>query len=136
MDRGYLDLFAFSQNDAENVAKAGQLRGRVRSVTGALERGHIVFTRADTKTLSERQARRGKLKGPSRQIEYDGSKLVKQGNVIKRIYRPAGDSVFDTGAEGPDVIARKIARLLLLEEYKPFDFEARIDEIVGAKGKP
>ena len=136
MDRGFLDLFAFSNDARENVEKIGQLRNQVKAVTGAFERGHVVFTEADEETLGARQARRGKLKGPERTIEYDGKELVRQGDYLKKVYAPRDDSVFDTGAEPADVVAKRIARLILLGEYEPFDFEKRIDDIKRNGGLP
>lgn len=137
MDRGFLDLFAFSNSDAENLTKIEQLRDRVGGRSG-LERGQVLFVFAKEEVLSERQARRGKLRGRrgSRRIEYDGNSLAVQSEVLRKIYRPSDASVFDTSKEACDKTARRIARQILTGPYEPFDFESRMDEIKANGGAP
>lgn len=134
MDRAYLDLCAFSETSAENVEKLNELRGRVCKFGGPLEAGQIVFLEAEEKALSERQARRGKLRGVKKQIDYDGASLVSQSKILKAVYNPNKEFTFDNTFEGNDRTARKIARQMLLGTYTTFDFEKRIDEILGNGG--
>lgn len=88
MDRCFLDLCAFSKTDAENVEKLKELRARVCKHSGPLEAGQIIFLEADEHVLSDRQARRGKLRGVTMVIDYDGASLVKQSASLKAVYVP------------------------------------------------
>jgi hypothetical protein len=140
MDRAYLDFCAFSKTDEENVKKIDQLRARVNAVNGPLEQGQIIFLCAQEGVLSERQARRGKLRGARRQkrrrIDYDGIKLLEQSDLLKAVYRPLPEMTFDTSHETSDKTSRRIARKILLSKYETFDFEARMDELKTSGGKP
>ena len=100
MDRGYLDFCAFSKTYAENVKKIDELRERVHAVCGNLEAGHILFIKASEEVLSQRQARRGKLRGKQRnQIDYNGAELAEQSRILETTYRPTEKSIFDTSNE-------------------------------------
>jgi hypothetical protein len=134
MDRAYLDLCAFSETSDENVKKLQELRNRVCKFGGPLEAGQIIFLEAEEKVLGERQARRGKLRGAKKQIDYDGASLVVQSGTLKTIYDPKNGFSFDNTHEGSDRTARRIARQILLESYSAFDFEKRIDEILANGG--
>lgn len=134
MDRGYLDLCAFSTTPGENVSKLTDLRERVTRHGGALEPGQIIFLEADEPVLSERQARRGKLRGASQQIDYDGASLVQQSSVLKKVYQPDDRFTFNNSRESGDQTARKIAREILLGPYVPFNFERRVDELLASGG--
>jgi hypothetical protein len=134
MYRAYLDLCAFSETPAENVSKLNDLRRRVCKFGGPLEAGQIIFLEAEETALSERQARRGKLRGANKQIDYDGAALVQQSKTLKDVYGPKADFTFDNTHEGSDRTSRRIARQLLLAAYTPFDFEKRIDEILASGG--
>jgi hypothetical protein len=134
MDRGFLDLCAFSETGDENQKKLKEMRERVCRVSGPLENGQIIYLYAQEVVLSERQARRGKLRGPSKSIDYDGAALVQQDKALREIYRPGSSSVYDTSHQSADRISRRIAREILLGEYHPFNFEGRIDEILANGG--
>jgi hypothetical protein len=135
MDRCYLDLCAFSKADDETVEKLKELRARVSKHSGPLEAGQIIFLEADEQVLSDRQARRGKLRGATKEIDYDGASLVKQSSILKAVYMPEAAFIFDNSREGSEKTSRKIARQILLENYTPFDFEKRIDELLANGGK-
>lgn len=135
MDRCYLDLCAFSKTDTESVEKLTELRTRVCKHSGPLEAGQIIFLEADEQTLSDRQARRGKLRGATKVIDYDGASLVKQSRILKAVYLPRLAFTFDNSREGSDKTSRRIARQILLGDYTPFDFEKRIDELLADGGK-
>lgn len=134
MDRAYLDLCAFSETPAENVSKLNDLRQRVCRFGGPLEAGQIIFLEAEETALSERQARRGKLRGAKNQIDYDGATLVQQSKILQGVYGPEVEFTFDNTHEGRDRTSRNIARRILLGTYKMFDFEKRIDEILAGGG--
>lgn len=68
-------------------------------------------------------------------IDYDGASLVKQSAALKSVYRPEPQFTFDNSREGSDKTSRRIAREILLGDYKPFDFEKRIDELLASGGK-
>jgi hypothetical protein len=136
MDRGYLDLFAFSKTALENRSKARNLAKNVAPPNeGSLEKGHILFVEADQEALGERLAKRGAIFAKARKQAYAPTKLVKQAEILKKIYMPDDDSVFDTTHGGLAHTARRLARFILLEGYKPFDFSARMTEIDLNDGK-
>jgi hypothetical protein len=136
MDRAYLDLFAFSKGAAENLRKANELQMRVMGPGDAFQDGQIVYLTADKDALEERLARRGKRKGRLGQIAYSAKKLIAQGKTLEKIYRPAEDSTFDTSRESVGQTAQKIARMMLLGKYVPFNFSSRVFEIVSNGGEP
>lgn len=135
MDRCFLDLCAFSKTNAENVEKLKELRARVCKHSGPLEAGQIIFLEADEHALSDRQARRGTLRGAAMVIDYDGASLVNQSAALKAVYLPEPQFTFDNSREGSDKTSRRIARQILLGDYTPFDFEKRIDELLASGGK-
>ena len=136
MDRGYLDFCAFSETPKENLKKLDELRARVHAVSGPLESGQILFIWANEEALSERQARRGSLRGKQKRkrIDYDGVKLVEQANILKSVYKPSDTSMFDTSHEPCEITCRRIAREILMGDYTPFDFEVRIDSLKARGG--
>lgn len=136
MDRGYLDLCAFSKTPEENLRKLEELRKRVHTVNGPLEKGQIIFLQANEDVLSERQAKRGRLRRASQQIDYDGNALAKQSKILEAIYRPDANSTFDNSREACEQSSRRVAREILLGDYNHFDFEKRIDELIKNGGKP
>lgn len=131
MDRGYLDLVAFSKTNKENLTKLSQLRSTgMRSFVN----GHILFVKAAGDALSERQAKRGKLSEQDNQIEYDHRRLLEQSDALVEVYNPT--SIFDTSNEVCDATAQRIARHILLKDYMPFDFANRVKEIKRKGGRP
>lgn len=90
--------------------------------------------KAEEQVLSERQARRGKLRGANKQIDYDGASLVLQSKTLENVYNPVTEFTFDNTYEGHDRTSRNIARRILLGDYTVFEFEKRIDEILAAGG--
>jgi hypothetical protein len=127
MDRAFLDLFAFSQDDSERFDKATKLEARV-SVTGnQIQPGQIIFLKANEEAYKQRLARRGKLRGRRQRLDYDPSQLIRQTETIEKIYNPEARWTIDTSSLSPDASARAIARRILVEEpYSQFDFSARI----------
>lgn len=135
MDRAFLDLFAFSKDAAENLSKIEKIRSKVL-VGGQLTDGHILFLTASEEVLSDRQARRGRLKGEvgDMKIEYDGSKLYEQSVILQAVYSPDEASLFDTSRESPEITCNRIARKILLGTYTPFKFTVRLSEIEAQGG--
>lgn len=136
MDRAYFDLFAFSQsNPKEVLRKAHVLRQRITGPSsGGFADGHILFLDAEKIELSQRIAKRGKPRGRLGRIAYDATTLVKQSAHLKKIYRPAKDSLFDTTHDDSASVARKIARWILLGKYNPCDFNKRLKQVIAARG--
>ena len=133
MDRAYFDLFAFSKTDAENLRKTSELRQHSTPSGDKFTQGHIIFLEADKDAFEERRAKRGRVR--SGKFEYSAATLVKQSGSLKKIYQAIPSHVFDTGKTSQEITARQIARLILLGEYQPFDFEGRLDEVTSAGGK-
>ena len=134
MDRAYLDLFAFSKSRLEIERKAKELKRQCLSWGKPLETGHIFFLTASDGALEERLARRGVKKGRRGKTRFDVEGLVRQEDELKKIYRPADCSIFDTSELSVGVSARRIAREILLGSYSSFDFVARLDEIISEEG--
>jgi hypothetical protein len=72
------------------------LRARVSNFGGPLEAGQVIFLKANEVTLSERQAKRDKLRGANQQIDYDGASLVQQSDILKDVYHPEDSSFLIT----------------------------------------
>lgn len=133
MDRAYLDLFAFSETPSENISKATDLLKEFEDGGQPLAKGQVVFLKANKSTFEERRARRGKVRG--HKLDYRGGSLIAQSNTLEKIYRPKDFAIFDTGEEPADATARTIARLMLLEDYSPLNFEKRINQIISKGGR-
>jgi RNase adaptor protein for sRNA GlmZ degradation len=135
-DRAYLDLFAFSKGDvAEIKRKAIELRTRLKDWGKPLEGGHVFFLRASKESLKERLARRGTKKADRGKIRFDAKALIQQEKELMKIYKPPPNSVIDTTDSTAGETARSIARTILLEKYDPFDFAARLEEVIKMSGE-
>lgn len=134
MDRAYLDLFAFSKDASDIEKKAHQLQSEVIDTTRTLEPGQVVFLHASETALKERLAKRGSRKGGTGPIQFDAARLLEQQKVLEKIYTPQAGSTFDTSRPSIGETAQQIARLILLGEYTPFDFDERLNQILASKG--
>jgi hypothetical protein len=136
MDRAYLDLFAFSKGDKSEVKrKAIELRRRFKRWGKPFEDGHVFFLKASERSLKERMARRGTNKRVHGKVSFETDTLLEQEKELFKIYRPLANAVIDTSESTSSDTAKNIARTILLEEYKPFDFSARLDEVIKKRGK-
>jgi hypothetical protein len=136
MDRAYLDLFAFSKgNKSEIIRKAIELKKRFKRWGKPFEDGHVFFLRASEKSLEERMARRGTNKRVHGKISFKTDTLLKQEAELLKVYKPPAKAVIDTSDSTVGETARNIARTILLEEYSPFNFSARLDEVIRKRGK-
>jgi predicted ATPase len=126
VDRGPLDLFAFSESDGQWPDKAKQVRGKLRGQK--LASGPVVFLHADGQTLVDRNWKRGRTPDVSGSAEY----LVRQGSTLAEIYRTR--TVFETDQVSPDLIAMKVARTALLGEHHVIDVHAKL-ELVARGGR-
>jgi predicted ATPase len=135
MDRAFLDLFAFSKNgDAREVKrKATELKERVRKHRAPLENGHIFFLQASPDALEERLLKRGSRKAAGGKTGFEAETLNQQEKFLSKIY-PKTDAM-DTSDLSPGEVARKIAREILLGNYREFDFSTRLDEIIAQDGQ-
>jgi hypothetical protein len=136
MDRAYLDLFAFSKGDAAEIKrKAVELKTRLKDWGKPMEGGQIFFLKASNEALKERLARRGAKKAGRGKVRFDAKALVKQEKELMAIYRLPQNAVIDTTEGTAGETARTIARTILLDEYHPFDFAARLEEVIKMGGK-
>jgi hypothetical protein len=136
MDRAYLDLFAFSKGDKTEIRrKAIELKKRFKHWGKPLEDGHIFFLKATKNALQERLARRGSKKRKKGKIRFDTKTLIEQEKELIKIYRPADHTIIDTSDMTVSETAKKIARALLLGEYRTFDFTNRLDEVIKKGGQ-
>jgi hypothetical protein len=132
-DRAYLDLFAFSRGDtAEILRKAIELRTRFKDWGKPMEVGQIFFLRASREALKERLAQRGAIKVGGGKYRFNAKTLIQQEKDLIRAYKLIGNDAIDTT---PGDTAQNIARTILLEEYSPFDFSARLNEVIKKRGK-
>jgi hypothetical protein len=134
MDRAFLDLFAFSKDgDKKEIKrKATELKERVRQRGRPLESGHIFFLKASPDAIEERLLKRGARKAKGGKTGFEAPTLARQEKYLSDIYpiaAPIDTSDLDSGD-----VAKKIAKEILLGEYKEFDFAARLDEIIDKDG--
>lgn len=135
MDRAYFDPFAFSRDKEEVFRKAKALDAEFTRYGKPFEDGQIFFLRASDVTLGERMVCRGSFsKGGGRYTGYDTARLIAQEAELKKIYRPAETATFDTSDTTVSETAKRIARAILLQEYVPFSFKDRLNEIIAAEG--
>jgi hypothetical protein len=138
-DRACLDLFAFSQGEkTEILRKAILLKEWLGSVSGTpLQSGQIFFLRASEEVLEERLARRGTKRRERDQgiTRFDTGTLLKQEEDLLRIYRMSPEETIDTTRVSLEETVKNIARTILLGPYEPFDFAARLDEIIAKGGE-
>ena len=136
MDRAYLDLFAFSKGDkSENNRKAIELRKRFKAWGKPIECGHVFFLKASKQSLEERLARRGGNKRIRGKVRFETDTLLQQEADLLKIYRPPTDSIIDTSDLTVTDTAKYIARTILLEDYRPFDFSERLNEVIKRRGE-
>ncbi len=135
-DRAYLDLFAFSKGDMVEIKRTAiELKTRFESWGKPLEGGHIFFLRASKESLEERLARRGTGKAGHGKIRFDANALIQQENELMKVYALPPSSVIDTTNSTAGETARTIARTILFDKYDPFDFVARLEEVIKMNGK-
>ncbi|MFL9867596.1 SIR2 family protein [Paraburkholderia fungorum] len=120
MDRGPLDLYAFSENESENKGKTAAMK-RIITRHRPLQNGGIIFLQAKAETLVERNYTRG------RSPEQAGSKDYFEAQIaaLKDIYEPS--FVYNTEGQTPGQIAKKVVRRVLLKGYEPIDLTEVMD---------
>lgn len=121
MDRAPLDMFAFSKQPKDNVAKARALRVIVGE--DGLKSGAMIHLSASAEALIERQVRRGR--GPEwlEEAAYKAGELAAQGERIREIY--GIDKTFDTSLLSANDVARVAAERILFADYVPVNLEER-----------
>jgi hypothetical protein len=135
MDRAYLDLFAFSKgNRAEINRKAIELKRRFKAWGKPLEDGHVFFLKASKTALEERLARRGTNKRVRGKVSFETETLLQQEKELLKVYSPLNAIIDTTNSKVGDT-AKDIARIILLGEYRPFDFSARLEKIIEKRGR-
>lgn len=119
MDRAPLDLFAFSMNEAENVAKAHDIAVRVEA-DGKLADGVLVLVVASSAVLLERQLRRGRI--PTTipgGMAYDGASLDDQRRALELTY--PGAKIYSSEECNAHVLAKRVIADILFSDYQPLD---------------
>lgn len=119
MDRGPLDLYAFTKTPEENKRKSRELHERVTRDM-ALQKGAIIFTEALPDTLVVRNMNRGRSPDEAGTGKY----FAKQIEKLKEIYRPI--FIVSTERRGTEEAARDVARHALLGDYKVSDLDSII----------
>lgn len=114
MDRGPLDLYAFSEDDEERREKTAALRSLVTREL-ALQGGEIVFLVADGKTLVKRNRGRGRPPEKAGEEKY----LEGQAKDLEAAY----ETVFpvETRLRSSGDVAKAVAQHALLDEYLPIN---------------
>lgn len=120
MDRAPLDLYAFSKDDNENKDKTQNIRNIVIR-DSQLKNGAVVFITASGKHLVQRNLKRGRDPETSGTDQY----LEKQSDKLKDIYSPNIELLTDELCAGE--LARRVARIALLENYSPVDLQKIMD---------
>lgn len=114
MDRGPLDLYAFSKNADENKKKTDDMK-KIITRHAAWQNGEIIFLEARGSTLVSRNYSRGRPPKQAGEEDY----LDAQRNTLKEIYEPR--FVLDTDGQTPGQIAKRVVRRVLLNNYEPVD---------------
>lgn len=123
MDRSYLDLFAFSDSNDENISKLEMIKNEIIP-TGSFQNGQVIFLMANGKTLEDRQWKRGKIPRDHSGLGYSQSTLESQQELLCKIYDNCW--VYDTSNSSPDALARQVGRDILMREYSPINFSDRV----------
>ncbi len=112
MDRGPLDLYAFSKDISENRKKTLEMKN---SITRHREwqNGEIIFLEAHASTLVSRNYSRGRSPEHSGEEDY----LKEQTEKLKSIYSPK--YIFNTEGQSSGQIAKRVVRRVLLKGYEP-----------------
>jgi hypothetical protein len=120
MDRAPLDLYAFSKSKAENPEKSKSLRSLVTR-DQPLQKGEILFIEASPATLVRRNMARGRPPSDAGSEEY----FVNQVSNLKKVYEPS--FVLSTEQYSAGEVARRVARHVLFNEYRPTDLDKIIE---------
>jgi energy-coupling factor transporter ATP-binding protein EcfA2 len=123
MDRGYLDLIAFSDEDAENVRKVDMLESHVSS-GHSLQNGQIILLIAEEDELEKSQWGRGRIPKSYGGDGYSKDTLVRQQTILQAIYAPHWQYNARSFAAGE--LARLVAFDVLTKPCVPLDFRERI----------
>jgi predicted ATPase len=116
MDRAPLDLYAFSNSDADNKEKSRQLRELVTR-DQPLQKGEILFIEAPPQTLVRRNMARGRPPEEAGKEEYFKDQTVN----LKAVYDPS--FILATEASSAGEVARRMARHVLFDGYSPTDLD-------------
>lgn len=117
MDRAPLDLYAFSKDEEEKKDKSLKLKQLVVRDKD-FQQGEIIFIDAKAETLVRRNIARGRPPEESGEEAYFETQI----RSLKEIYNPRFHLSTDDDSAG--IIAKKVARHVLLEEYCPVDLGA------------
>ncbi|RMR13610.1 SIR2 family protein [Pseudomonas syringae group genomosp. 3] len=123
MDRGPLDLYAFSKDQKENKKKTADMKSIITR-DRSWQNGEIIFLEAKGSTLVSRNYLRGRTPEKSGQEEYFDA----QTQTLKDIYNPS--FIFDTEGQTPGQIARRVVRRVLLKHYSPTNLSEIMERYV------
>ncbi|MGY2200946.1 SIR2 family protein [Pseudomonas gingeri] len=123
MDRGPLDLYAFSKSADENKKKTADMK-RLITRHSIWQSGEIIFLEAKGSTLVSRNYSRGRPPKKAGEAEY----LDNQKDTLKEIYEPK--FILDTDGLTPGQIAKKVVRRVLLQPYEPVDLMGVMERYV------
>ncbi|WP_339506841.1 SIR2 family protein [Pseudomonas sp. EA_15y_Pfl1_P102] len=112
MDRGPLDLYAFSQSEEENKKKTAAMIDIITRQR-AWQNGEIIFLEAKGGTLVSRNYSRGRSPEQAGEEGY----LDTQTAALKNIYKPT--FILNTEDQTPGQIAKRVVRKVLLKSYNP-----------------
>lgn len=120
MDRGPLDLYAFSDTDEEIKKKTADLKSLITRHR-PWQNGGVIFLKAKGDTLVSRNYTRGRSPEQAGSSGYFELQLDK----LKEIYDP--EFICDTEGQTPGQIAKKVVRRVLLKKYEPIDLNATME---------
>ncbi|MFI8607943.1 SIR2 family protein [Pseudomonas sp. NPDC077649] len=123
MDRGPLDLYAFSKDIEEKKKKTSEMKS-VITRHREWQNGEIIFLEANASTLVSRNYSRGRSPDQSGKEDY----LDAQTKALKAIYNPK--FVFNTEGQTPGQIAKRVVRRVLLKNYDPTNLMNIMDQYV------
>jgi dephospho-CoA kinase len=141
VDRAPLDFIAFPVKKTEKLADTARKRTSLvlkrLEATGFRElcSGQVIVVHADVEVLLERQLQRSGRTTPEEVTNGSHKRYLKrQQDRLAQIYKPAIDqeSCVETNRYSVVGAAKAVARIIHLDNYKPFSFTAQLKKIKEA----
>ena len=133
VDRTPLDPLSFTPKP-DWPAKAGLLRQLIQdqSRDAAPKNGSIIHLVGDSREIAARLSIYRRMTQRVEDESYDPARLEQMDTVLRSIYSGAGVSIVRTeGASLQDVV-RRVAAVIFLDEYSPFDIGAHLQRCADA----
>jgi hypothetical protein len=142
VDRAPLDFIAFPVKDSDTLGHTA--KKRTTAVLRRLEAnrfqdlspGQVIVVQSEPETLLERQLQRSGRTTPEQVADGSAEEYLRQQQErLVNIYEKAIDAGSTIKTNRCSLVApvKAAARIIHFQEYKPFDFVARLEEIRSGK---